>query len=82
MERQVPRRAEADRRPASNGLIETEQRAAALAAQGRSNEEIAAELFIGVSTVEMHLTLAYRRLCIRSRGGLAASLAISRDGRA
>jgi DNA-binding NarL/FixJ family response regulator len=32
------------RRPASNGLSETEERVAALAAQGRSNREIAAEL--------------------------------------
>jgi DNA-binding CsgD family transcriptional regulator len=49
-----------------------------LAAQGRSNKEIAAELFIGVSTVEMHLTRAYRKLGIRSRTGLAAKLAMSR----
>jgi DNA-binding CsgD family transcriptional regulator len=37
---------------------------------------------MGVSTVEMYLTRAYRKLGIRSRGGLAASLAMSRDGRA
>jgi predicted RNase H-like nuclease len=34
----------AGRRPASNGLSETEERVAALAAQDRSNKEIAAEL--------------------------------------
>ena len=38
----------AGRRPAPNGLTEAEQRIAALAAQGRSNKEIAAELFMGV----------------------------------
>jgi DNA-binding CsgD family transcriptional regulator len=72
----------AGRRPAPDLLTETEQRVAALAAQGRSNKEIAAELFMGVSTVEMHLTRAYRKLGIRSRGGLAAKLATSRDGTA
>jgi DNA-binding NarL/FixJ family response regulator len=34
----------AGRRPASNGPSETEERAAALAAQGRPNKKIAAEL--------------------------------------
>lgn len=72
----------AGRRLASNGPTEVEQRVAVLAAQGRSNKEIAAELFMGASTVEIHLARAYRKLDIRSRGGLAASLAISRDGRA
>jgi DNA-binding CsgD family transcriptional regulator len=37
---------------------------------------------MGVSTLEMHLTRAYRKLSIRSRAGLAAGLAISRDDRA
>ena len=69
----------AGRRLASNGPTEAEQR---VAAQGRSNKEIAAELFMGVSTVETHLARAYRKLGIRSRAGLAAGLAISRDGRA
>ena len=72
----------AGRRSAPNWLTETEQRVAVLAAQGRSNKEIAAELFMGVSTVEMHLTRAYRKLGVRSRTGLAAKLAMSRDGTA
>ena len=38
---------------ASEELTETERRVAELAAQGRSNKEIAAELFMGVSTVEI-----------------------------
>jgi ATP/maltotriose-dependent transcriptional regulator MalT len=38
------KRFEAGRRPASNRLSETEEQVAALAAQGRSNKEIAAEL--------------------------------------
>jgi DNA-binding NarL/FixJ family response regulator len=47
---------------------------AELAAAGRSNKEIAAEVFMGVSTVEAHLSHAYRKLGIRSRAGLGARL--------
>src|SRR5262249_28201831 len=47
------------RRPASDGLTETEAQVATLAARGRSNKEIAAELFMGLSTVEMHLSRVY-----------------------
>lgn len=72
----------AGRRATPDWLTQTEQRVAALAAQGRSNKEIAAELFMGISTVEMHLTRAYRKLGIRSRGGLAGKLAVSRDATA
>jgi len=63
------------RRPADEELTETERRVADLAAQGRSNKEIAAELFMGVSTVEAHLSRVYRKLGIRSRAGLANRLA-------
>ncbi len=66
------------RRPASEELTETELRVAALAAQGRTNKEIAAELFMGVSTVEMHLSRVYRKLGVR-RAELAARLATPLD---
>jgi DNA-binding NarL/FixJ family response regulator len=59
----------------SEELTATERRVAELAAQDRSNKEIAAELYMGVSTVEAHLTRAYRKLGIRSRAGLAARIA-------
>ena len=49
------------RRPASDELSETEQRVAALAAQGRSNRQIAAELYVSVRTVEAHLSHVYRK---------------------
>jgi DNA-binding NarL/FixJ family response regulator len=49
-----------------------------LAAHGRSNKEIAAELFVGLSTVEAHLSRVYRKLGVR-RAGLAARLAGSGD---
>jgi DNA-binding CsgD family transcriptional regulator len=62
------------RRPVSEELTETERRVAELAAQGRSNREIAAELFMGVSTVEMHLSRVYGKLGVR-RAGLGVALA-------
>jgi ATP/maltotriose-dependent transcriptional regulator MalT len=62
------------RRAAADDLTETELRVAELAARGRSNKEIAAELFMGTSTVEMHLSRVYRKLGVR-RAGLAARLA-------
>lgn len=66
------------RAPASDELTETERRVAELAAQGRTNKEIAAELFMGVSTVEAHLSHVYRKLGVR-RAELAARLAIPVD---
>jgi DNA-binding CsgD family transcriptional regulator len=61
------------RTPASEELTETERRVAALAAEGRTNKEIAAELYMGVSTVEAHLSHVYRKLGVR-RAELAAQL--------
>ena len=69
------------RRPAPDSLTETETRVASLAAQGHANKEIAAELFMGISTVEMHLSRVYRKLGIRSRSGLAAQLTMTTEGR-
>jgi DNA-binding CsgD family transcriptional regulator len=51
-------------------LTAAEQRVAALAAEGRSNKEIAAALFVTPHTVESHLSRVYQKLGIRSRAGL------------
>ena len=56
-------------------MTETERRVAELAAQGHTNKEIAAELFMGVSTVEAHLSRIYRKLGLRSRTELAGRIA-------
>jgi DNA-binding CsgD family transcriptional regulator len=67
------------RRAVTGGLTGAERRVAELAAEGRQNKEIAAELFLGVGTVERHLTSAYRKLGVRSRTELAGRLAKARD---
>ena len=63
------------RRRGSDELTETEERVASLAAEGRSNKEIAAELFMSVHTVGAHLSRSYRKLGVRSRSELANCLA-------
>jgi DNA-binding CsgD family transcriptional regulator len=68
------------RRPASAELTETEQRVATLAAEGRSNKEIAAALFMSVHTVEAHLTHIYAKLDVHSRVKLAQRLATTPQG--
>jgi regulatory LuxR family protein len=43
-------------------------------ASGRSNQEVAAELFVSTKTVEANLTRVYRKLSVRSRTELAKFL--------
>ena len=59
-------------RPRRGGqLTAAERQVAALVITGRTNREVAAELFTTVSTVEAHLTRIYRKLAVRSRTELA-----------
>jgi DNA-binding CsgD family transcriptional regulator len=55
-------------------LTPTERRVAELAASGLTNREVAERAFLTVKGVEANLTRAYRKLGIRSRGGLARAL--------
>ena len=65
------------RKPRAQGqLTPSEERVAALAAEGLSNKEIAASLFITVQTVEAHLSHAYAKLGVHSRGQLARRLSL------
>ncbi|MEV6110315.1 helix-turn-helix transcriptional regulator, partial [Streptomyces sp. NPDC051940] len=58
-------------------LSESEKRVAMLAVYGHTNREIAQKLYITVSTVEQHLTRAYRKLNIAGRQELPADLQLS-----
>jgi DNA-binding CsgD family transcriptional regulator len=62
------------RAPSSGELTEAEHRVTALVAEGRTNREVAAALFVAEHTVEAALTRAYQKLGVRSRAELAARL--------
>ncbi|MDA0140499.1 helix-turn-helix transcriptional regulator, partial [Solirubrobacter deserti] len=65
------------RRAALSGcdaLTAAERRVATLAAEGRTNRQIAQELFVTTRTVETHLTHTFAKLGVRSRDELAAAL--------
>lgn len=53
-------------------LTPQEEAVSRLVAQGWSNKEVAAELFLSGKTVQYHLTRVYAKLGIRSRTELAA----------
>ena len=56
------------------GLTAAERRVAELVAAGRTNREIAEELFMGQRTVEAHLARMYRKVGVHSRTGLSRAL--------
>ncbi|MET9551022.1 AAA family ATPase [Streptomyces sp. NPDC006627] len=55
-------------------LSNAELRVATLAVRGHTNRQIADKLCITISTVEQHLTRAYRKLAVQRRADLAAKL--------
>jgi DNA-binding CsgD family transcriptional regulator len=57
-----------------DALTPSELRVARLAAEGRTNREIAQELFVTLKTIEMHLASCYRKLEISSRAQLPGAL--------
>jgi DNA-binding CsgD family transcriptional regulator len=74
-------------RAGADALTPAERRVAELAADERTNRQIAAELTLSVRTIESHLAHAYEKLDITSRRQLATALTgeptgrfITRDG--
>jgi DNA-binding CsgD family transcriptional regulator len=63
------------RAPSRGELTEAERRIATLVAEGSTNREVAAALFLTVHSVETALTRVYRKLGVRSRAELAHLLA-------
>jgi len=61
-------------RTREQGLTAAERRVADLVAEGRTNREVAAALFLGERTVASHLTHIYAKLGVRSRTELARRL--------
>jgi DNA-binding CsgD family transcriptional regulator len=59
------------RRPSDSGLTPTEDRIVVLVAEGRTNKEVAAALYLSPKTVEAHLRSVFRKLGVRSRTALA-----------
>ena len=62
------------RAPSNGELTEAERRIAALVAEGRTNKEVAAALFLAERTVASHLTRVYAKLGVRSRSELTLKL--------
>jgi DNA-binding CsgD family transcriptional regulator len=56
-------------------LTPAEERVAALVAEGKTNREVAAALFLSDRTVEGHLGRVFHKLGVRNRGEVAAALA-------
>ena len=62
------------RAPSRGELTEAERRIALLVAEGRTNRDVAAALFLTEHSVETALTQVYRKLGVRSRAELAHRL--------
>ncbi len=59
-------------RATTSNLTPQEEAVSTLVAQGLSNREVAAELYVSPKTVQYHLTRIYAKLGVRSRSELAA----------
>jgi DNA-binding CsgD family transcriptional regulator len=63
------------RAPVGGSLTPSEERVAALAAEGLTTRQIAGRLFVSTKTVEGHLSHVYLKLGVRSRAELAHKFA-------
>jgi DNA-binding NarL/FixJ family response regulator len=69
----LPERPQARRRP--DALTRRERDVLRLLSQGRSNDEIAAELVLSVRTVESHVASIYSKIGVSGRTARAAATA-------
>ncbi|MGH9242898.1 MAG: helix-turn-helix transcriptional regulator [Acidimicrobiales bacterium] len=76
----LPARHRGGRRGYGLALSPREREVAELAALGRTNNEIGAELFVSASTVKQHVAAAMRKLGARSRTALAHRLEFDERG--
>jgi DNA-binding CsgD family transcriptional regulator len=63
------------RAPSRDELTPTERRVVELVAEGRTNQEVAASLFVSPRTVEFHLRNVFRKLDVHSRAELVRRFA-------
>jgi DNA-binding NarL/FixJ family response regulator len=73
-----PPEADPDAAAASDGLTQRETEILALIARGRTNTEIAAELFLSIHTVKTHVNRIFAKTASRDR---AAAICYARDHR-
>jgi DNA-binding NarL/FixJ family response regulator len=66
-------------RTGADALTPSELRVARLAADGRSNREIAGELYVTLKAIEGHLAHTYAKLGIEGRGQLPQALGRTKD---
>lgn len=78
--RRVPRARTKRRTPTDErALTKREQEVAELVAHGRTNRQIADELFLSPKTVESHLARIFEKLAVSSRAGVAAAVERARQ---
>ena len=70
----LPRRDGFGAEGGEGALSKREREVAGLVAEGRSNKQVAAALYLSDRTVEYHLSAVFRKLGVRSRTELAATL--------
>ena len=75
-------RARRRKAPATDELTPQELVVARIVAQGKTNREVAAELFLSTNTIETHLRHIFRKLGVRSRTELVAKVTDFRDSSA
>ncbi|MEU6192041.1 AAA family ATPase [Nocardia sp. NPDC047038] len=76
--RRVQRRPTPDAAADPAGLTDRECGVASLVAEGYTNREIAAELFISPKTVEKHLARVFEKLGVSTRAGVAGAINLRR----